>query len=489
MIFDNLEQFLQAIKELRNEKNLDEDIVFGAIERGMAAAVKRKYELSGNVMCTMDRYDGNMTVWSELEVVEIEEDIEDPDLQIELERAREIDAGVQIGSTLRQDHEIDAVGGRIESQTAKQVVLQALREAEREAIFAKYSGDEGGIISGTVQRAESHQVIIELSDTTETIMPAQEMVRMERLRSGQRVKAMLVEVMRANKGPQLLTSRARPEFVQRLFELEVPEVMRGTVEIRRVAREPGHRTKVAVYSNRPGIDPIGSCIGMRAMRIQNIVNELHGERIDVVEWDRDPRRFVEHALSPAQVLAVRIVPETHTAEVAVPDMQLSLAIGREGQNARLAAKLTGYRIDIKPQTAAERLQAEGRGPFAPQVDFELEPEPQPEPEPVRAAPIPEPAAIEDPVAPVKVAAPESEPVEKPEIYEEEPELEPVLQATEVAPAAQDDGQIRFAEDVLRREQEQESQSRRRRRPRYHEIDEGLEEDPYADYEDQFDEDF
>jgi N utilization substance protein A len=476
--------FLLAIKQLHSDKNLDDDVIFGAVERGMAAAVKRRYELPGNVIVNIDRYDGSMEVWSEREVVEIEEDIADPDLQIELERARLSDPAVHIGSTLREKHDVENVGGRIEAQTAKQVVLQALREAEREAVFAKYSGEEGGILSGDVQRVEPHQVIVELGDHTETVMPAQEQVRMERYRTGQRVKAIMVEVLRANKGPQIVISRSRPEFVRRLFELEVPEILRGVVEIRGVAREPGHRTKIAVWSRQTGVDPVGSCIGMRAMRIQNIVNELHGERVDVIQWDRDPRRFVEHALSPAQILAVRIDPETNTAECAVPDMQLSLAIGREGQNARLAARLTGYRIDIKPQTVAERLQQEGRGPFAPQVEIELEPDPVPEPEPVRAAPAPEqPVAAAPPqplVEPEPVPTPT--PASEPEIVEEEPELEPVLQATEIAPAARDDGQIRFAEDVLRREQGQQQQrDRRRRRPRYHESDEGLEDDPYAEY--------
>ncbi len=474
--------FLLAIKQLHSDKNLDDEVIFHAVERGMAAAVKRRYELPGNVIVSIDRYDGSMQVWSEREVVEIEEDISDPDLQIELEQARLSDAAVHIGSTLREKHDIENVGGRIEAQTAKQVVLQALREAEREAVFTKYSGEEGGIVSGDVQRVEPHQVIVELGDHTETVMPAQEQVRMERYRTGQRVKAIMVEVLRANKGPQIVISRSRPEFVRRLFELEVPEIMRGVVEIRGVAREPGHRTKIAVWSRQTGIDPIGSCIGMRAMRIQNIVNELHGERVDVVQWDRDPRRFVEHALSPAQILAVRIDPETNTAECAVPDMQLSLAIGREGQNARLAARLTGFRIDIKPQTVAERLQQEGRGPFAPQAEIEIEPEPIPEQKPIRVAPpVERPSVVAPP--PVEVTPPPAPPpVEQPAVVEEEPELEPVLQATEIASATRDDGQIRFAEDVLRREQEQQQQrDRRRRRPRYHESDEGLEDDPYAEY--------
>ncbi len=471
--------FLLAIKQLHADKNLDDEIIFNAVERGMAAAVKRRYDLPGDVFVRIDRYDGGMTVWSEREVVEIEEDISDPDLQVELDRARAINPDVGIGSTLREDHEVEAVGGRIEAQTAKQVVLQALREAEREAVFAKYTGEEGGIVTGDVQRVEPHQVIVELADHTETVMPAQEQVRMERYRSGQRVKAIMVEVLRASKGPQIVVSRSRPEFVRRLFELEVPEIARGLVEIHGVVRQAGHRTKIAVFSRQPNVDPIGSCIGMRAMRIQNIVNELHGERVDVIQWDRDPRRFVEHALSPAQILAVRIDPETNTAECAVPDMQLSLAIGREGQNARLAARLTGFRIDIKPQTVAERLQQEGRGPFAPQAEIDLAPEPVVEPEPIRAAPLPERPLVVVPQA-VELAPRPQQP--QTEVVEEEPELEPVLQATELTSEAPDGGQIRFGEQVLRREAEAEpTRDRRRRRPRYHESDEGLEEDPYAEY--------
>ncbi len=478
--------FLLAVKQLTAEKGLDEQVVFSAIERGMAAAVKRRYELPGNVLVNIDRYDGNLAVWSEMEVVEIEEDIADEDLQIELDRARLVDTAVQIGSTLRQRHEISDVGGRIEAQTAKQVVLQALREAEREAVFAEYSGQEGELVSGQVQRVEPHQVIVDLGGATEAVLPAQEQVRMERYRSAQRVKAIMVEVLRANKGPQIVISRSRPDFVRRLFEVEVPEIARGSVEIRGIAREPGHRTKIAVWSRQEGLDPVGACIGMRAMRIQNIVNEMHGERIDVIEWDRDPRRFVEHALSPAQILAVRIDPETKTAECAVPDLQLSLAIGREGQNARLAARLTGYRIDLKPQTVAERMQTEDRGPFALQPELELEPEPLPEPEPVSA-----PLAVDEP--PLTVAAQVAQAISEPaepaaaQVEEEELEPEPALQAMEISQPLRE-GQIRFGEDVLRREPEEPRDRRRRRRPRYVETDEGLDDDPYAEYS-EFEDDF
>ena len=475
--------FLLAIKQLTAEKALNEDVVFDAVERGMAAAVKRGYELPGEVKVTIDRYDGVMDVWSEMEVVEIEEDIADEDLQIDLERARAIDGAMAIGSTLRRQHRVDDVGGRIEAQTAKQVVLQALREAERDAIFEEYSGQEGGIVSGQVQRIDNHQVIVDLG-RAEAVLPSSEQVRMEHYRSGQRIRALMIEVLQAAKGPQIVISRRRPEFVRRLFEMEVPEIGRNTVEIRGVAREPGHRTKIAVYSRQDGIDAIGACVGMRAMRIQNVVNELNGERIDVVQWDPDPRVFVEHALSPAQTLAVRIVREANTAEVAVPDQQMSLAIGREGQNARLAAQLSGYRIDIKPQTAAERLRDAGRGAFAPQEELVIEPEPEVPPTPL-ATPVVEPRELAPAASDEPGAAPVLEPAEA---AEEEPEAEPALAATELQPAASQPGQIRFGEDVLRREDEE--PQRRRRRPRFIENVEDIDEDEdpyaqYADYEDDF----
>ena len=472
--------FLLAIKQLTAEKALNEDIVFDAVERGMAAAVKRGYELPGAVSVKIDRYDGAMDVWSEREVVEIEEDIADEDLQIDLDRARLLDAGAVIGSVLRQQHEVEDVGGRIEAQTAKQVVLQALREAERDAIFAEYSGQEGGIVSGLVQRVDAHQVIVDLG-RAEAVLPGSEQVRMEHYRSGQRVKALMIEVLQANKGPQIVISRRRPEFVRRLFEIEVPEIARGLVEIRAVAREAGHRTKIAVFSRQEGLDPIGACVGMRAIRIQNVVNELGGERIDVVQWDPDPRAFVEHALSPAQTLAVRIVADTRTAEVAVPDQQLSLAIGREGQHAKLAARLSGFRIDIKPQTVAEKMRGEGRGAFAPQEELKIAPEPEAPPRPLSAAP-----AVVEEAAPAPAEEPAPEPITEPApAAEEEPEPEPVLAATELQPAASSQpGQIRFGEDVLRREPE-EPRRRQRRRQRYAEPDDGRDDDPYADYEDEF----
>ena len=489
--------FLLAITQLTAEKNLPEDIVFDAVESALAAAYKREQDIVGQVHVKIGRIDGGMRVWSEREIVEVEEDIEDPDLQVDLEAARRYSDNAQIGSTLVLEHTVSEEAGRIAAQTAKQVVLQRLREAEREAVFDEFSGQEGEVVSGVIQRVEPRQVILDLG-RTEAVLPASEQVRMEHYRSGQRLRVYVVEVLKANKGPQVVVSRRHKELIRRLFELEVPEIFKGLVEVRAVAREPGHRTKIAVHSRQEGLDPVGACVGMRGIRIQNIVNELHGERLDVIQWDPDPRKFVAHALSPAQVTATRIDPETNTAEIAVPDQQLSLAIGKEGQNARLAARLTRFRIDIKPQTVAEKLFAEeGIGPYAPQP--ELAPVPEPETQPVAtavataAAPAAAEAASPEAEAPV---APEAPPLPSGERREIPPEAEPVPEepeetppfaaAVEVAPGPAEPGKIRFAEEVLRRPEEAaESKPKKKRRQRYVETDEGLEEDPYADYEDEF----
>ena len=481
--------FLSAITALTAEKNLPEDVVFDAVESALAAAYKRDHNFLGQVHVTIDRVDSDMRVWSEREVVEIEEDIADNDLQVDLETAREHDANLQIGDTLSVEHEISPEAGRIAAQTAKQVVLQRLREAEREAVFDEYTGQEGDAVSGIIQRVEPRQVILDLG-RTEAILPAVEQVRMEHYRTGQRLLVHVVEVLRNNKGPQVVVSRTHKALVQRVFELEVPEVFKGLVEIKAIAREPGHRTKVAVHSRQEGLDPVGACVGIRSVRIQNIVNELQGERIDVIQWDSDPRKFVAHALSPAQVSAARIDPETNTAEIAVPDQQLSLAIGKEGQNARLAAKLTRLRIDIKLESVAQKMLEQNIGPFAeqpelPSVDIE-EPTATPtaieetvadgEQELAAATTAQEPATQTD----RRDANPEADTKEE----AEEPELATAFAAVEVQPETSDAGRIRFAEDVLRRPAEEpEPKSKKRRRQRYVETDEGLEEDPYAEYQD------
>ncbi|HMQ35825.1 MAG TPA: transcription termination factor NusA, partial [Chloroflexaceae bacterium] len=253
--------------------------------------------------------------------------------------------------------------GRIAAQTAKQVVLQGIKEVEREYIYGEYMDREGELITATVQRMAKGNVILEMGKA-EAILPPKEQVDNDRYYHGQRLKVYLMEIRREDRGPRLIASRTHKQLIMRLFEMEVPEIYNGTVEIKSIAREPGLRTKVAVAARQEGIDPVGSCVGMRGIRIQNIVNELNGEKIDVVQWSSDPKDFIANALSPAQVVEVHLNDDDHAALVIVPDKQLSLAIGKEGQNVRLAAKLTGWRIDIKSATALleeERAAAEARG--------------------------------------------------------------------------------------------------------------------------------
>jgi len=275
--------------------------------------------------------------------------------EISLAEARKLKKDAQLDETISFET-TSLHAGRIAAQTAKQVVLQRLREAEREFIFGEYIDREGDIVSGLVQRIEPRQVVIDLGKA-EGVLPGGEQVRNERYRVGQRLKLYLLEVNRTNRGPRLIMSRSHPNLVRRLFELEVPEIYNGNVELKGVAREAGYRSKVAVAARLEGLDPVGSCVGLRGVRIQNVVNELNGERIDVIQWDADPKVLIANALSPAQVVSVDINGEGNTAVVVVPDNQLSLAIGKEGQNARLAARLTGWRIDIKSVSAAEAEKA------------------------------------------------------------------------------------------------------------------------------------
>jgi N utilization substance protein A len=345
--------FIVAITQLAAEKNLPKDVVFEAVEAALASAYKKDALATSNVVVKIDHETGGTRIFTRQTVVE---EIEDPETELTVEQARKLRPGAQAGDFI--DTEIAAqYSGRIAAQTAKQVVLQRLREAEREVVYEEYSGREGDIVSGEMVRMEGRNVIIDLGKA-EALLPPPEQVRNEHYRSGQRLKFYVLEVYKAAKGPQVVVSRTHKNLIRRLFELEVPEIFKGIVEIKAIAREGGYRSKVAVWSMQDGVDPVGACVGLRGLRIQNVVNELNGERIDVVLWDPEPARFVAHALSPAQVVQVRLDEETNTAEVVVPDRQLSLAIGKEGQNARLAAKLTGWRIDIKSQLVYEEIMGE-----------------------------------------------------------------------------------------------------------------------------------
>ena len=346
-------EFITAVTALAAEKNLSPHVVLEAVEVALASAYKKDELAQSTIVVKINSEDGTMRVFTQKTVVE---EVEDDKIQMTVAEARNYRADAAIGDVLNFEA-TPKNAGRIAAQTAKQVVLQRLREAEREVVYEEYAGKEGDIVSGVVQRLEGRNVIVDLGKTEAVLVP-QEQARTEHYRAGQRVKVMLLEVSKAAKGPQIVVSRTHKDLLRRLFELEVPEIFKGVVEIKSIAREAGYRSKVAVYSRQEGVDPVGACVGMRGIRIQNVVNELNGERIDVVQWDPEPSRFVANALSPAQVVSVMTRDAENTAEVVVPDRQLSLAIGKEGQNARLAAKLTGWRIDIKSQTAYEEELAE-----------------------------------------------------------------------------------------------------------------------------------
>jgi len=433
-------EFLTAITQLSAEKNLPRDVVLEAVEAALASAYKKDNLASANLAVKIDSETGAIHVYMQKTVVE---EVLDSKVEMTLEEARRLRPDSQLGDVINIEVAPHSAG-RIAAQTAKQVVLQRLREAEREVVFEEYSGKEGDIVSGVVQRLEGRNVIIDLGKT-EAVLPPPEQARTEHYRPGQRLKLYLLDVFKATRGPQVLVSRTHKNLIRRLFELEVPEIYKGIVELKAIAREPGYRSKVAVTSRQEGVDPVGACVGLRGIRIQNIVNELNGERIDVVQWDPEAAHFVANALSPAQVLSVVIRLEENTAEVVVPDRQLSLAIGKEGQNARLAAKLTGWRVDIKSQTIADQ-EAALRPPEEVPLGVPAEPVPvAPKAARARAAK-PEPAgitAIEKP----KVLTPEEEAVLafQGEAAAPETPAEPAAVAVAEAPAKP---QIRFAEELL-----------------------------------------
>ena len=357
-------ELLLALSALASEKNLPREVVFEAVEAALTSAFRREGDNAPNINVKIDPIGGDIKAYRQMIVVE---EVEEPNVEMTMIDAKKWKPDVRIGDVLDFEEQLPPNAGRIAAQTAKQVVLQRLREAERDAVYDEYIDKEGELLVGTVQRVEARQMIIELGRGTEAVLPFQEQVRNEHLRPGQRVKVLVLEVLKAVKGPQIVVSRAHRNLLRRLFEMEVPEIKAGTVEIKSIAREGGHRSKVAVHARNPNIDPIGACVGMRGSRIQNIVNELAGERIDVIKWDPEPANFVSNALSPAQVLETEIDESEHLASVVVPDKMLSLAIGKEGQNARLAAKLTSWRINIQSQSSKDRVDA---GEPAEMLEFE-----------------------------------------------------------------------------------------------------------------------
>jgi transcription termination/antitermination protein NusA len=341
-------EFMLALTQLCNEKNISKEVVISAIEQALISAYRRNFGNNQNISAQIDQETGEAHIFTQKKVVP---EVSDANKDISVEEAQIYKKGAQLDEIV--DLETTPQNfGRIAAQTAKQVITQRLREAEREVIYNEYADREADIVTGTIQRVDPQKGIIIDLNKAEGLLPPSEQIQGEAYHIGQRLKVYVMDVQRSSKGPQVTVSRAHRHLVRRLFELEVPEIYTGTVEIKSIAREPGSRTKVAVAAKQEGVDPVGSCVGQRGVRIQNVLNELGNEKIDVIQWSQDPVRFVANALSPAQVLQVEIDEEDRTATVIVDDKQLSLAIGKEGQNPRLAAKLTNWRIDIKSSTMA-----------------------------------------------------------------------------------------------------------------------------------------
>ena len=366
---------LLAVTQLAAERNLPQPIVVKAVEAALASAYKRDPAAQGqDVIVEMDPVDGDVIVRTVRHVVE---DVEDPLMELTAGEAQDLQEGAVVGDII-ETGQLEYNPGRIAAQTAKQVVMQRLREAERDIVFEEFIDKEGEVLTATVQRVESRWVTVDLGKA-EAVMPPTEQSPFERYRPGQQLKFFVVQVGRTIRGPEIIVSRTHPDLLRRLFEVEVPEIFNGVIEIKAIAREPGARSKVAVSSNQEGVDAVGACVGLRGIRIQNVVNELLGEKIDVIEWDEDAIKFISNSLSPAVADRVDLNEEEESALVLVPERQLSLAIGREGQNVRLAAKLTNWRIDIQATTAV--VEDKVAEPEAPQV-AEIE----------RAEPVAEPVA-------------------------------------------------------------------------------------------------
>jgi len=420
--------FLLALTQLSAEKNLPKEVVISAVESALVSAYRKdNFTPDQHIVVKLNPANGKVEVWAEKTVVEQPGDHRD---EISLAEACQIKPEVQIGETVM----VEATphnAGRIAAQTAKQVIMQRLHDAEHSAIFEEYLGKEGDIVSGLVQRTEPRQVFVDLG-RAQAVLPQTEQVRSERYRVGQRLRVYLVEVAKTSRGPRVIVSRSHPGLLRRLFELEVPEIFNGAVEIKAVAREAGYRSKVAVAARQEGIDPVGCCVGLRGIRIQNIVSELNGEKLDVIMWSPDDNVFIANALSPAQILSVALNREEGVATVVVPDRQLSLAIGREGQNVRLAAKLTGWRIDIKSASVAEVEKAEATRPSV---------------ETGEEAAVSEEPVVEMPemmeAAPVSAAPSAGE-----ALTEEAVGAIPFIPPAEVSLEAPRESPLRFAEDIM-----------------------------------------
>lgn len=344
-------ELIEALNILEKEKDISKETLFEAIENSLITACKNHFGKADNVKVEINRETGDFLCYAEKEVVETAEEVEDKLLQISLEDARELSKKAQVGDILNVEIKSREFG-RIATQNAKNVILQKIREEERSAVYNQYFEKEKDVITGVVQRYVGKNISINLGKA-DAMLNESEQVKSEVFKPTERIKVYILEVKNTPKGPRINVSRTHPELVKRLFEAEVTEIKDGTVEIMSIAREAGSRTKIAVYSHDENVDAVGACVGLNGARVNAIVEELRGEKIDIVNWDENPGNLIQNALSPAKIVAVFADPDEKTAKVVVPDYQLSLAIGKEGQNARLAARLTGYKIDIKSETQAK----------------------------------------------------------------------------------------------------------------------------------------
>ena len=348
-----MSELIDALNQLEKEKHIDKDVIMEAIENSLVAACKRDFGNADNVVVNMDRETGDIVVYAEKEVVETADGEDfDPALQISLAKAKAMDPKYELGDIVRVEITPKDFG-RIAAMHARSVIVQKIKEEERRVVFDHFYCKEKDIVTGVVQRYVGENVSVSLDDKTDALLMKSEQIRGEVFQPTERIKLYIVEVKDTNRGPRILVSRTHPDLVKRLFEKEVAEIQDGIVEIKNIVREAGSRTKLAVWSNDPNVDPVGACVGMNGARVNAIVNDLKGEKIDIINWNEDPCVYIENALSPSKVVSVSVDVEEKSAQVVVPDYQLSLAIGKEGQNARLAARLTGYKIDIKSDSQAE----------------------------------------------------------------------------------------------------------------------------------------
>ena len=453
--------FLIAVTQLAAERHLPREAVISAIEAALASAYKKDSVLAGQeISVSLNPANGELKLFTHKTTVQ---KVEDHQREISLANARKIQKDAVLGDVVGVESDIQNTG-RIAAQTAKQVVLQRLREAERELVYEEYAEKEGDIVTGTVQRVDSRQVTLDLG-RTEAILPLSEQVPTERYRLGQKIRVHMTEVRRGARGTEIVVSRTSKDLLRRLFEMEVPEIYNGIVEIKAVAREAGSRSKVAVHSRQEGVDPVGSCVGLRGIRIQNIVNELQGEKIDVVQWHPDPGVFLANALSPCPVTRVELDSGDNGAVVVVPDRQLSLAIGKEGQNARLCAKLSGLMVNIKSVTEAEEERIQRAADVAQQFKDSPEiAEPSDEEEITLVEPPEAKASTIEPAVEL-VLEPESvlsieEQLAEATLEIETPQAEPDTREADAEPpkipdtvwnapkVAQQPQRIRFAEDIM-----------------------------------------